>query len=78
MLICIYGTGSNKTFTFTLDGSVSYDDIRLGLNSGSNNYSITLNSLMLNKGSTALPYQPYFDGIHNFAWNGVLRLRVRI
>ena len=56
----IDGTGTNKTFTFTLNGSVPYDDIRLGLNSGTNNYRVTLEHIMLVKGSTApTAYEPY-------------------
>lgn len=55
----IYGTGSDKTHTFTLDESITYDDIRLGINSGSNNYTIKLDSLMLNYGSVAKPYADY-------------------
>lgn len=60
------GTGA-KSFTFTVDNSIDYDDIILGINTGTLSYSIELNNLMLNTGSTALPYQPYFDGIRDAA-----------
>ena len=52
------GTGA-KTYTFTLDNSIAYEDIRLGINTQSNDYSITLDSLMLTKGTTARTYIPY-------------------
>ena len=65
------GTGA-KSFTFTLDNSVAYDDIILGINTGTLSYNIELNSLMLNTGSTELPYQPYFEGIRDSAVSSVV------
>ena len=52
------GTGA-KTYTFTIDDRFVYDDVRLGINTGANNFTIILDSLMLVKGSTALDYKPY-------------------
>lgn len=52
------GTGA-KTYTFTLDSTIPYDNIVLGINTSSNDYSITLDSIMLNYGNTAKTYAEY-------------------
>ncbi|MBO7693614.1 MAG: hypothetical protein J6T10_13425 [Methanobrevibacter sp.] len=54
----LIGTGQ-KSFTFTIDGSIDYDTILLGINSGTLSFSVNIEKIMLNKGSSALPYQPW-------------------
>ena len=53
----VSGTGA-KNYTFTLSTS-NYDDVRLGLNTGGVDYTIQLEKLMLEVGSTAHYYRPY-------------------
>ena len=49
----------NINKTFTTPANTAYVTINLGNNNGDNNNNTLVSNIMLNKGSTALPYEPY-------------------
>ena len=66
---------NNIVYSFTTDSTISESTLtNFRLNSGGmDNYNGTYAYIMLNKGSTALPYEPYFSGFYN---NTVSKVRV--
>ena len=58
-MILYYGA----THTFVADDDAEFYTVRLGLvNSGT---AVTFSNIRINEGSTALPYEPYFEGLRS-------------
>lgn len=64
-----YITARNVASTFVWDATYSLISVYIQINNGT-----TINGIlnpMLNEGSTALPYQPYFTDLKNASFNGI-------